>query len=124
MPAQFRNFDLYSTYKVVVNEPKPYLRNNVYVAKYGKFKNYNGHQAIIRDSRDTKYYVVKGHPNYSRNKTVFTNNNNRPSRTKKTIVKVNQNSRTAKNNGRGNDNRGGNNSRTERNGNENCNGRH
>ncbi|RZL40873.1 MAG: hypothetical protein EOO93_30620, partial [Pedobacter sp.] len=73
LPAQYRNFDLYRSYKVVVNEPRPYLRNNIYISKYGKYKNYAGHQNIIRDSRDAKYYVVKGHPNYNNNKTVVIN---------------------------------------------------
>lgn len=85
LPPQYRNFDLYSAYKVVINEPRPYLRNNIYVTKYSRYKNYNGHQTIIRDSRDTKYYVVKGHPNYnqrSTKKVVVVHNqiNNRPTR--------------------------------------------
>jgi hypothetical protein len=113
LPAQYRNFDLYHAYKVVVNEPKPYLRNNIYVTRYSKYKNYGGRQSIIRDSRDTKYYVVKGHPNYNGNKTVVINNN-RPIRREKTVVRVNQNSRPAHNNEHKTDNRGGN-GRPERN---------
>lgn len=103
LPAQFRNFDLYRAYKVVVNEPKPYLRNNVYVAKYSRFKNYNGRQLVIRDSRDSKYDVVKNHPNYKA--VAVSNNCNRQNRTQKTVVKINQNSRTAQNANRGNDRR-------------------
>lgn len=113
LPTQYRNFDLYRAYKVVINEPKPYLRNNIYVTKYGKYKNYGGRQGIIRDSRDTKYYVVKGHPNYNGNKTVVINNN-RPIRREKTVVRVNQNSRSARNNEHKTDNKGGN-DRPERN---------
>ena len=120
LPSRFRNFDLYSAYKVVVNEPKPYLRNNVYATRYSKFKNYGGRQTIIRDSRDTKYYVVKGHPNYNVNKTVVVNNN-RPVRNQKTVVRVNKNERSVQNNGRGNDNR---NNRSERNNGERGNDRH
>jgi len=106
LPAQYRNFDLYRAYKVVINEPKPYLRNNIYVTRYSKYKNYGGRQAIIRDSRDTKYYVVKGHPNYNqrpeRNVTVIDNRPNRVVR--KNVI------RPAQNNGRpefnnGHDNR-------------------
>jgi hypothetical protein len=106
LPAQYGNFDLYRAYKVVINEPKPYLRNNVYVTRYSKYKNYGGRQTIIRDSRDTKYYVVKGHPNYNqrptRNVTVI---NNRPNR----VVQKNV-TKPAQNNGRpqfknGHDNR-------------------
>lgn len=125
LPAQYGNFDLYNAYKVVVNKPRPYLQNSIYVNQYSKYKNYGGRQTVIRDSRDSKYYVVKGHPNYNGNKTVvINNNNNRPNRTQKTVIKVNQNSRPAQNNGRGeqrknggNDNNGGNN-RPERNNNQ------
>ena len=113
LPAQYRNFDLYRAYKVVINEPKPYLRNNIYVTKYSKYKNYGGRQGIIRDSRDTKYYIVKGHPNYNANKTVVINDN-RPARREKTVVKVNQNSRFARNNEHKTNNKGGN-DRPERN---------
>ena len=121
LPAQYRNFDVYNAYKVVINEPKPYLRNSVYVARYSKFKNYGGRQTIIRDSRDSKYYVVKGHPNYNKNKTVIINNN-RPSRTQGSVVRVNQNSRIVQGNGRGNE-KNSNNNRPERNGEQKGNGR-
>lgn len=117
LPSQFGNFDLYRSYKVVVNEPRPYLRNSVYAARYSKFKNYGGRQTIIRDSKDTKYYVVKGHPNYNINKTVVVNNN-RPNRTKKTVVRVNKQSRPTQNN------RDKNNQRPERNNGQRGNERH
>ncbi len=71
LPAQYNNFDLYGAYKVVINKPRPYLHNDIYLNKYSGYKNYVGRQTIIRDSRDAKYYVVKGHPNYN-------GNNNRP----------------------------------------------
>ena len=107
LPAQYGNFDLYRAYKVVINEPRPYLRNNVYVTRYSKYKNYGGRQTIIRDSRDTKYYVVKGHPNYkqSPNKNVVVvRNNNRPTRVEPRSVNrpVQNNGRPQANNGRDN----------------------
>lgn len=71
LPAQYNNFDLFGAYKVVINKPRPYLHNDIYLNKYSGYKNYIGRQTIIRDSRDTKYFVVKGHPNYN-------GNNNRP----------------------------------------------
>jgi len=109
LPAQFGNFDLYRAYKVVINEPRPYLRNNVYVTKYSKFKNYNGRQAVIRDSRNTKYYVVKGHPNYNGNnnnrpaQVGRPQNTNRPTRMQGNIGKPNLQVSPRQNNGRGND---------------------
>lgn len=121
LPNQYRNFDVYNAYKVVVNEPKPYLRNNIYVTKYAKFKNYNGRQAIIRDSRDRKYYVVKGHPNYNGNNNIrpaqvvrSQNSNNRPSRSQVTIVKQNQKTKPGRDHAPGNDRKASNN-RPERN---------
>ena len=121
LPAQFGNFDLYRSYKVVINEPRPYLRNNVYATRYSKFKNYGGRQSVIRDSRDTKYYVVKGHPNYNVNKTIVVNNN-RPNRYQKTVERVNQPTRKQQNNGRGSNK--DNNNRPERNNGQRGNERH
>lgn len=105
----------------MVNEAKPYLRNNVYVARYSRFKSYGGRQTIIRDSRDTKYYVVKGYPNYNVNKTVIVKND-RPVRYQRTMVRVNQKPMSTRNNERVNHEGDGNN-RFERAG-EKANGRH
>ncbi|MRG44765.1 hypothetical protein GFS24_06550 [Chitinophaga sp. SYP-B3965] len=55
LPAAY-HYDLYSGYKVVVNEPRPYLRPVVYREKYGKYKGWYGKQTIIRDSPDKKYH--------------------------------------------------------------------
>jgi len=54
LPPRYHNFDLYSGYKVVLNEPTPYLHDNVYRAKYAQYKGHRGQQ-IIRDSHDPKY---------------------------------------------------------------------
>lgn len=65
LPASY-HYDLYRGYKVIVNEPKPYLRPTIYREKYGKYKGWYGKQPVIRDSRDSRYYVVKGHPQYNK----------------------------------------------------------
>jgi len=125
LPAQYANFDLYRSYKVVVNKPRPYLQNNYYVTNYSRYKNYGGRQTVIRDSRDAKYYVVKGHPNYNGNKTVIVNNNrpvqvvrpqnnNRPTRPQGNVGRPDQRIKLGQNNGRGNDRKVENN-RSERN---------
>lgn len=123
LPAVYGNFDLYNAYKVVINKPRPYLQNNIYVAQYSKYKNYKGKQGVIRDSRDSKYYVVKGHPNYNGNNrpsrvnqvTKPQNNSNRPSRVNQVVRPGNSNNqrpaRESNNNGRserGNEQRKGN----------------
>jgi hypothetical protein len=56
--------NLYTTYKVVVNEPKPYLQHTTYITKYAKYKKGGYKQNVIRDSREEKYFVVKGHPKH------------------------------------------------------------
>ncbi|MFD2581838.1 hypothetical protein ACFSR6_05000 [Pedobacter vanadiisoli] len=61
LPSRYSNYDLYSGYKVVVNSPRPYLNFRNDKVKYSKYKGNKG-QLIIRDSRDSRYYEVKGHP--------------------------------------------------------------
>lgn len=65
LPGRY-NYDPYRSYKVVVNESKPYLHDDVYRSRYGKYKGRYNQQQIIRDSRDERYYVVKGHPMYGK----------------------------------------------------------
>jgi hypothetical protein len=62
LPRRYRNVNLYNSYKVVVNEPKPYLHADVYRNKYRDNKQQHERQIPIRDSREEKYYQVKGHP--------------------------------------------------------------
>ena len=65
LPSRYRSYNLYSGYKVVINQPKPYLNFKTHKVTYAKYKGNNGRQVIIRNSNDPKYYVVKGHPNYN-----------------------------------------------------------
>ena len=65
LPSRYRSYNLYSGYKVVINEPKPYLHYTTHKVTYAKYKGNNGKQVIIRNSNDPKYYVVKGHPKYN-----------------------------------------------------------
>jgi len=70
LPYQHRQADLYRTYKVVINESKPYLRNDHYKNEYKHFKNEHSKQDAIRDSHDSKYTMRKGHPHHAQNKTM------------------------------------------------------
>jgi hypothetical protein len=54
LPDRYRNYDLYGGYKVVVNGRNPWMRDNVYRARYAGFRGRRG-QSIIRDSRDNRY---------------------------------------------------------------------
>jgi hypothetical protein len=65
LPARYRNYDLYHGYKVVINEPNPYLHHNVYKARYAGYRGRHD-QRVIRDSRDSKYYVVREHPDHDK----------------------------------------------------------
>ena len=54
LPARYHNYNLYSGYKVVVNQPTPWRNQAAIRAKYARYKGHKG-QTIIRDSRDKKY---------------------------------------------------------------------
>ena len=64
LPTRYRDYDLYHSYKVVLNEPTPYRYHDRYRTQY---ETYRGHhdQEVIRDSRDSKYFVIKGHPHHN-----------------------------------------------------------
>ncbi|MCZ4243700.1 hypothetical protein [Pedobacter punctiformis] len=62
LPSRYSNYDLYNGYKVVINSPKPYLNFKNDKVKYAKYRGNDKKQIVIRDSREEKYYVVKGHP--------------------------------------------------------------
>lgn len=55
LPTQYLHVNLYDTYKVVINEPRPYLKNAYYANHYKKYKGQHSKQILIRDSRDAKY---------------------------------------------------------------------
>jgi hypothetical protein len=51
LPPAYRNYDLYSGYKVVINEPRPYLRHTVYRQRYSGYRGGYRNQPILRDHR-------------------------------------------------------------------------
>ena len=63
LPHQYRNYNLDRGYKVVVNDPEPYLHNDQDRENYAKYKG-NHDQEIIRNSHDSKYYQIKEHPEH------------------------------------------------------------
>lgn len=96
LPARYGRYDMYNMHKVVINSPNPYNRHSYYRSKYAGYRGRGGQQ-WIRDSRDSRYYVVQGHPRYSngRGRTTVINNT--------TVVNSNTyNKKYNKNNGRGN----------------------
>lgn len=63
LPYRARNYNIYSGHKVVINEPRPYLKNQVYKVKYANYRGDHS-QPIIRDSREKKYFESKAHPKH------------------------------------------------------------
>lgn len=54
LPARYNNYDIYRGYKVVINERRPWERNNIYRTRYSGYGDRRD-QVIIRDSREGKY---------------------------------------------------------------------
>ncbi len=65
LPYRYRDFDLYHSYKVVVNEREPYRNDRMYREKYSSFKGRHD-QEPIRDSRDSRYYANPHHPEHNK----------------------------------------------------------
>ncbi|NQX41176.1 hypothetical protein HQN84_20165 [Pedobacter steynii] len=61
LPSRYRGYDLYNGYKVVVNSRDPYRNFDRDRISYSRYRNVRSQQ-VIRYSRDSRYYVVKGHP--------------------------------------------------------------
>ena len=60
LPSRYRSYNLYSGYKVVINEPKPYLRHSTYQVKYAKYKGVKGNQGNNRNNNKYKTYKSRG----------------------------------------------------------------
>jgi hypothetical protein len=62
-PTRLRGYDLNRAYKVVINEPHPYRYHDTYRSRYSQYRGRSG-QAIIRHSKDPRYYVIANHPHH------------------------------------------------------------
>jgi hypothetical protein len=65
LPRRYGDNNFYNTRKIVINEPRPYLRHQDYRERYASSKEGSNNQSI-RDSRETKYFVNKNHPEHSK----------------------------------------------------------
>lgn len=70
LPYRYRGYDLYSGYKVVINQPRPYLHHTYYHRKYAKYRGYHHRQAVNRGNhkyvkhksgKNNKRYKGRGH---------------------------------------------------------------
>ena len=118
LPSRFGNYDLYNSHKVVVNDRQPWLNNNTYRQKYSSFKGRHDQQPI-RDSKDSKYFVNKNHPQHNtwvqQQKQVsskpngLNKENNGKGNVKQNVAKQNNNQGKQNNGkGKGNSNNNGN----------------
>jgi hypothetical protein len=55
LPQRCRSYDLYRGYKVVINEPRPYMHHQNYKVRYAHYCNYYDHQPVLRDHREAYY---------------------------------------------------------------------
>jgi hypothetical protein len=49
LPDRCRHYDIYRGYKVVINEPRPYLHHDVYRERYVKYKGHYDEQPTLHD---------------------------------------------------------------------------
>ena len=65
LPSRYSGYDPYHSYKVVINEDKPYEHNDSHRAQYKDYKG-SKEQQVIRDSHDSKYRARKDHPEHEK----------------------------------------------------------
>lgn len=65
LPNHYQHVNLYNTYKVVINEPRPYLKHSYYSNHYKQYKGQHSKQVLIRDSKDAKYGKHNDSPTHS-----------------------------------------------------------
>ena len=78
LPPRYHNYDVYSGYKVVVNDPKPYRNAPKYRTMYAPYK--GRHQEIIRNSHDARYFEIKDHPEHNKWRNEHDRNGNKGDR--------------------------------------------
>jgi len=67
LPRKYRSTDLYHSYKVVLNERKPYLHNDANRVKYASYRGRKD-QPILRDRHDNKNDRKDNHGHYKKGK--------------------------------------------------------
>jgi len=63
LPNRYRHVDLYTSYKIVLNERTPYRNHAVNRSRYLSYRGRRD-QSVIRDSRDKKYFMNENHPEH------------------------------------------------------------
>ncbi|MDU1903959.1 MAG: hypothetical protein E6772_04175 [Dysgonomonas sp.] len=105
LPSKYSKKDLYSLYKVVVNDNQPWLNNKNHKKEYSNYKN-KKNQAVIRNSNDSRYSKSKNNDiawsknnkNNKNNKNTSNKNNNKNNSSNSNSNKNNSNKNPNKNN--------------------------
>jgi hypothetical protein len=100
LPSRYRNYDLYNSHKVVMNESQPWRNNESNKNKYSSFKGSHDQQPI-RDSKESKYFVNKNHPQHN----TYVQQQKQVKNNPKVINKGNVGNNNKRNNGNGNGNK-------------------
>lgn len=67
LPHAYSGYNLYSGYKVVINQPQPYLHHSTYKVKYAGYKG-NKSQVVIKNNKGQKYQKAKSHSSSGKHK--------------------------------------------------------
>lgn len=97
LPERYGRYDLYNSYKVVVNERNPWLRHTYYRSQYAGYR--GRHQPLIRDSHDQRYFAGRERHEKERYNTRKPVGNNRGNDNHK---RFNDHGNRGRDNGRGN----------------------
>lgn len=94
LPTRYRNYNLYSGYKVVLNGQRPYHRFHSHKVKYKKYRGYHHKQnAIKHHSGKGKHIAYHSPSRNSRSGSYNVNGDNRPSKS----YQVSKNNRSSYN---------------------------
>ncbi|MBG6234196.1 hypothetical protein IWX76_000751 [Pedobacter sp. CAN_A7] len=80
LPSKYKNYDLYNSYKVVMNQKQPYLSHQNHVKQYSNYKNNKGKQVSLRDKK-SNYNQVNKRSTVSRSNRVSVKSANQNVRT-------------------------------------------
>lgn len=108
LPDKYRKYDLYSMYKVVINDQQPWSQNKTHKKSYSQYKG-DRTQEPIRYSNNSKYDTSR-----SNNRSWVNTNrdNNSSNNSNRQYTNSSNNSNTNRNNSNTNTNRNTNNTRT------------
>jgi hypothetical protein len=65
LPVRFGRFDLYHSHKIIINERSPWRNHRIYRDKYYSYRGSHDQQPI-RDSRDSRYFENRYHPEHDK----------------------------------------------------------